>query len=166
MRLTSLIKPIPFLILISTSSVFADVNVCHNKFWLQNPIVKKKSDNESGIGGTGETLPNPQKVKWLFCMLVDRIAGLAERGWYPKIKRMSSLLKQVAMKVVLVAQALLVLFSGFGSICVNGIEVHYEPTTPIIENHGLVISSEQLALGQTVSIFSLFSVSAIRCKRN
>jgi hypothetical protein len=153
MRLISRIKPIPFLILVSTSSVFADVNVCQNKYWLQNPIVKKKSDNESGIGGTGESLPNPQdKVAVLRSSEQD--SGIGGSGLAPDIHRNVIALKTGDDESGIGGTGIIGVISGFGSICVNGIEVHYQPTTPIVEDQGLSLSSEQLALGQTVSILA------------
>src|SRR5581483_4692426 len=41
--------------------------------------------------------------------------------------------------------------TGFGSICVNGIEVHYDATTPVTVN-GQPGGSDALALGQTVAV--------------
>ena len=41
--------------------------------------------------------------------------------------------------------------SGFASVCVNGVEVHFENTTPISDN-GNTSSAQQLAVGQIVSI--------------
>lgn len=41
--------------------------------------------------------------------------------------------------------------TGFGSICVNGIEIHYTDSTPVQVN-GESTSTEQLAIGQVVSV--------------
>src|SRR3954466_4498615 len=40
--------------------------------------------------------------------------------------------------------------TGFGSICVNGVEVHYDSTTPVTVN-GQPGAADALALGQTVA---------------
>ena len=41
--------------------------------------------------------------------------------------------------------------TGFASICVNGVEVHFDDKAAISEN-GLPVSSEQLAIGQVVAV--------------
>ncbi len=43
------------------------------------------------------------------------------------------------------------IITGFGSICVNGIEVHYGPDTPVA-NDGAASSPASLALGQLVAV--------------
>lgn len=43
------------------------------------------------------------------------------------------------------------IITGFGSICVNGIEVHYGPDTPVT-NDGAASSPASLALGQLVAV--------------
>ncbi|MDP2832897.1 MAG: DUF5666 domain-containing protein [Pseudomonadota bacterium] len=44
--------------------------------------------------------------------------------------------------------------TGFASVCVNGLEVHYDDTTPVTRN-GLPVMAESLALGQVVVIEAL-----------
>src|SRR5262249_44911542 len=41
--------------------------------------------------------------------------------------------------------------TGFGSICVNGVEVHYDSGTPVTVN-GQPAAADALALGQTVAV--------------
>ncbi|NQD92193.1 hypothetical protein HP532_05930 [Pseudomonas sp. CrR25] len=41
--------------------------------------------------------------------------------------------------------------TGFGSICVNGVEVHFDEQVPLSEN-GVPVSSKQLAIGQVVAV--------------
>ncbi|HMX16244.1 MAG TPA: DUF5666 domain-containing protein, partial [Rhodocyclaceae bacterium] len=41
--------------------------------------------------------------------------------------------------------------TGFASVCVNGLEVHYQPQTPVTEN-GLPASTAALAVGQVIAI--------------
>ncbi|GLZ88065.1 hypothetical protein Pres01_41160 [Metapseudomonas resinovorans] len=41
--------------------------------------------------------------------------------------------------------------TGFGSICVNGVEVHYDSKVPLSEN-GVPASTGQLAIGQVVAV--------------
>ncbi|WP_153919787.1 MULTISPECIES: DUF5666 domain-containing protein [unclassified Pseudomonas] len=41
--------------------------------------------------------------------------------------------------------------TGFGSICVNGVEIHYDAKVSLSEN-GLPASSKQLAIGQVVAV--------------
>jgi hypothetical protein len=51
--------------------------------------------------------------------------------------------------------------TGFGSICVNGIEVHYGKATPVTVN-GVAADTSALALGQTVAIRAVGSGSEAR----
>jgi len=41
--------------------------------------------------------------------------------------------------------------TGFGSICVNGIEIHYSSSTPL-QSDGQVINQDKLAIGQVVAV--------------
>jgi hypothetical protein len=51
--------------------------------------------------------------------------------------------------------------TGFASICVNGVEVHYEAATPVTVN-GEAASTQALALGQTVTVRALGSAVEAR----
>lgn len=53
--------------------------------------------------------------------------------------------------------------SGFASVCVNGIEVHFEQGTPVSEN-GEPSASEKLAVGQVVSIDATSSAKGLHAR--
>ncbi|MDD5295857.1 MAG: DUF5666 domain-containing protein [Rhodocyclaceae bacterium] len=54
--------------------------------------------------------------------------------------------------------------TGFASVCVNGLEVHYERTTPTDRN-GLTVAPDQLALGQVVAIEAAGSNVSLHARR-
>lgn len=54
--------------------------------------------------------------------------------------------------------------TGFASICVNGLEVHYEDTTPVTAN-GARSSTDSLAVGQVVAIEATPSTRGLEAKR-
>ncbi len=41
--------------------------------------------------------------------------------------------------------------TGFGSVCVNGLEIHYDARTPVLSN-GSPVAADQLAVGQMVAV--------------
>lgn len=41
--------------------------------------------------------------------------------------------------------------TGFGSVCVNGLEIHYDAGTPVVSN-GSPVAADQLAVGQMVAV--------------
>lgn len=43
------------------------------------------------------------------------------------------------------------MITGFASICVNGLEIHYDPATPVSRN-GQPASQQQMAVGQVVAV--------------
>ena len=53
--------------------------------------------------------------------------------------------------------------AGFGSICVNGVEVHYDSATPVTVN-GQPGSTQALALGQTVAVRAVGAGSEARAR--
>jgi uncharacterized protein DUF5666 len=53
--------------------------------------------------------------------------------------------------------------TGFGSICVNGVEVHYDSTTPVTVN-GQPGAANALALGQTVAVRAVGSGAEARAR--
>jgi uncharacterized protein DUF5666 len=53
--------------------------------------------------------------------------------------------------------------TGFGSICVNGVEVHYDATTPVTVN-GQPGTAGTLALGQTVAVRAVGSGAEARAR--
>ena len=53
--------------------------------------------------------------------------------------------------------------TGFGSVCVNGLEVQYDPATPVSRN-GDETSSDRLALGQVVAIVASGEASQLTAK--
>lgn len=125
MQFAKLTKSIGFILLAKTFDAFAGENVCQNKYWLQSPIVEAKSGDGSGIGGTGVTLP--VKSESLAQRSREEESGIGGTG-------------------------IVGIISGFGSICVNGVEIHYDAATPIVENG--ITTNANLALGQTVSILA------------
>ncbi|MDD2864335.1 MAG: DUF5666 domain-containing protein [Methylococcales bacterium] len=126
MRFTNLIKSIWLILFASTTDTFAEENVCKNKYWLQSPIVEAKANDGSGIGGTGFSPPTNSD-------LLAQRNGEGESG--------------------IGGTGIVGIISGFGSICVNGIEIQYDSKTPIVED-GIPTQSNHLALGQTVSILA------------
>ncbi|MDD3530708.1 MAG: DUF5666 domain-containing protein, partial [Gallionellaceae bacterium] len=56
------------------------------------------------------------------------------------------------------------LITGFGSICVNGIEIHYDPNTPIALD-GQPARPAQLAVGQLVSVQADGVAPSLRARR-
>ena len=54
--------------------------------------------------------------------------------------------------------------TGFASICVNGLEVHYEDSTPVTAN-GAGSSTHSLAIGQVVAIEATPSARGLEAKR-
>ncbi|WP_439859848.1 DUF5666 domain-containing protein [Pseudomonas sp. MBLB4136] len=53
--------------------------------------------------------------------------------------------------------------TGFGSICVNGVEVHFDATVPLSEN-GVPASSDKLAIGQVVAVEASASPHGLRAR--
>ena len=53
--------------------------------------------------------------------------------------------------------------TGFASVCVNGLEVHYEANTPISEN-GRSADAGALAVGQVVSIEAVATPGGLRAR--
>jgi hypothetical protein len=54
--------------------------------------------------------------------------------------------------------------TGFASICVNGLEVHYERSVPVSEN-GRPVDSQQLAIGQLVVVEAVDSQRGLEAAR-
>ena len=86
------------------------------------------ANNGSGIGGTGKPLQN----------------GIGGTG-KPLQNGIGGTGKSVAKSGVVTGT-----ITGFGSICVNGIEIHYAKTTPLLQD-GKQISANNLAVGQVVT---------------
>lgn len=53
--------------------------------------------------------------------------------------------------------------TGFASICVNGLEVQYDPSTPVWDN-GLPASASRLAVGQVVSLTTTGSAAQAKAR--
>src|SRR4051794_7219997 len=53
--------------------------------------------------------------------------------------------------------------TGFGSICVNGIEVHYDSGTPVAYN-GDLSSAKALGIGQVVSVLAIGASTQARAQ--
>ncbi len=129
MQRVKLTKSIGLILLVASHDVFSENNVCHDKFWLQSPIVEAKSRDESGIGGTG--FAPMTKTDLLAQRNGEEESGIGGTG-------------------------IVGVISGFGSICVNGVEIHYDQATQVIEE-GNLTPTNNLALGQTVSILATSS---------
>jgi len=96
------------------------------------PVLK---DNGSGIGGTG-ALANTSGIGGTGApALIDSGSGIGGTG--QKTDKQTSIIIGT--------------ITGFGSICVNGIEIHYAASTPVQVN-GSTSNTDQLALGQIVSV--------------
>ncbi len=54
--------------------------------------------------------------------------------------------------------------TGFASICVNGVEVHYEPDVPVTEN-GAGAGAARLAVGQVVAVEARSSARGLEARR-
>ena len=54
--------------------------------------------------------------------------------------------------------------TGFASVCVNGLEVHYDDATPVTAN-GAASAANQLAVGQMVAIEALPSTRGLTARR-
>ncbi len=118
-------KIISLVLLVNALKVFGQESPCENKYWPQTPVVATASKDESGIGGTGFVLPDDSALPHV----QQGEEGIGGTG-------------------------IIGVIAGFGSICVNGIEVHYNAMTPILED-GQVSSKQRLGLGQTVSILAV-----------
>ncbi len=91
-------------------------------------------NNNSGIGGTGSPLTKTNG------------SGIGGTGAIAN----SSGIGGTGQKADKQASIIIGTITGFGSICVNGIEIHYTPSTPVHAN-GEASNVGQLALGQVVS---------------
>lgn len=99
----------------------------------QNPCVLSRAEDgiggtgllpvEDGIGGTGAIIPS------------DGIGGTGKQ----------------ASNAPPANVAVIGIVTGFASVCVNGIEIHYTNATPA-DSNGVQINSADLAIGQLVSI--------------
>lgn len=56
------------------------------------------------------------------------------------------------------------IITGFGSICVNGLEVHYGPDTPVVA-YGRAAQPDVLAIGQVVAVNAIGNAVQIRAQR-
>lgn len=103
----------------------SEANPCEGAPQLTQPILSSQR-GEDGIGGTGfaPSVPSIPLVK----RSGDGEEGIGGTGIVGTI-------------------------TGFGSICVNGLEIHYDNQTPTSEN-GSPSNAQQLALGQTVSVLT------------
>lgn len=101
-------------------------NPCSTQFSLAAPIVSREG-GEDGIGGTGFSPITPQ-IPAEYLARRTEPDGIGGTGIVGTI-------------------------TGFGSICVNGQEIHYDHQTPTFEN-GMPSSANRLALGQTVVVRS------------
>lgn len=143
------VKSVGFLFLCHASTVLAE-NVCENKHWLQSPVVALASDNDAGIGGTG--FAQPLKSPLIATLNGEGESGIGGTGLTPLNER--PLFAQSNNDGSGIGGTGIVgIISGFGSICVNGIEIHFNEATTITED-GQPSTSNRLALGQTVSVLA------------
>lgn len=54
--------------------------------------------------------------------------------------------------------------TGFASVCINGLEVHYDPTTPVTRN-GLPADLSTLAIGQVIAIDTTDTPKGLSARR-
>jgi len=92
-------------------------------------------NNGSGIGGTGSPLPKKNGSGIGGTGAIANESGIGGTG----------------QKTDNQASIIIGTITGFGSICVNGVEIHYAASTPIQIN-GEASNTDQLALGQVVSV--------------
>lgn len=101
-------------------------NPCSTQLTLATPIVSREG-GEDGIGGTGFSPITPQ-IPAEYLAQHTEPDGIGGTGIVGTI-------------------------TGFGSICINGQEIHYDHHTPTFEN-GVPSNATRLALGQTVAVRS------------
>jgi hypothetical protein len=56
------------------------------------------------------------------------------------------------------------IITGFGSICVNGLEIHYDAHTPVAMD-GRSVSTKQLAIGEMVAVQASGSTQSLKARR-
>jgi Domain of unknown function (DUF5666) len=145
MKTLVFIRSVGFIFLCNANVVFGRENVCENKHWLQSPIVASSNDG-MGIGGTGFHTP----IKSEF--ISEGESGIGGTGLTPPTQS-DTLLAKKEDESGIGGTGIVGIISGFGSICVNGMEIHFKETTPIIED-GVQTLPSRLALGQTVSVLT------------
>ena len=139
-----------FIFLCHAHTVLAGENVCENKHWLQSPVVEVQSSDGAGIGGTGFSAPVNSGL--LSQYNGEGESGIGGTGLAPPTQSDSLLVKKEDESGI-GGTGIVGIISGFGSICVDGIEIHFKETTPVIED-GTPIVSNKLALGQSVSVLT------------
>jgi Domain of unknown function (DUF5666) len=106
-------------------------NFCEAKASLVNPVAKSASVG-SGIGGTGAPLANNER------------GGIGGTGIVAGAK-------PIFGDGGIGGTGIVGIITGFASICVNGIEVNYDNSTPVWDN-GKPSALSQLVVGQVVSV--------------
>jgi hypothetical protein len=129
--------------------VLAGENVCKNKHWLQSPVIASTSHNGAGIGGTGFSMP----IKSSESAQLNGEGESGIGGTGVAIPTQSDTLVKKEDESGIGGTGIVGIISGFGSICVDGVEIHVKETTPIFED-GVATPSSHLALGQTVSVLT------------
>lgn len=117
-------------------------NPCAEKSWPNEPVFAmartEGNGDESGIGGTGHGGEG------------SGIGGTGHQDVPPPLRAGFSLPTDHHEQAS-DATGIIGVIAGFGSICVNGQEVHYGASVPVRWN-GQASSSQTLALGQMVSV--------------
>lgn len=114
--------------------LFAADNPCQDKYWLESPRLELGEEDGSGIGGTGFSSPVGSQ----------RTNNQGEEG--------------------IGGTGIVGVIAGFGSICVNGMEIHYDATTPTLED-GFPIANVHLSLGQTVSVSASPTIQGFQAQK-
>lgn len=128
----------------------ASDNVCENKHWLPSPVVVFNSNEGAGIGGTGLSIPI--KSDKIATLNREGESGIGGTGLALPVPSDKQLVKKEEESGI-GGTGIVGIISGFGSICVDGVEIHFKENTTITED-GVPTDSNRLALGQTVSILA------------
>ncbi len=124
-----------FLFILTLCCGLAEANPCSEPKSTSRPSDSSGNKEEkvaNGIAGTGKQVA--QTPTQAPTQLANGIAGTGRQ----------------------VAEGVTVLFgviTGFASICVNGVEIHFDDTTPISLN-GVEAKPDQLAVGQVVAVLA------------
>ncbi len=130
-------------LLLAVASAAAHAHPCGDKHWLAAPVLLLASGDGAGIGGTGHDERG--------------IGGTGRDGDDRGIGGTGRSVKEAPLTASATegsgigGTGIVGVVAGFGSICVNGLEVHFTAATPT-RLDGLASHSSALALGQIVSV--------------
>ena len=138
----------------STNTPYAETQlggtVCETQAALVNPNL-----HDSGIGGTGIRVAKNVKNAG-----IGREGGEGGIGGTGVIANSN---KAVFGNGGVGGTGIVGVITGFASICVNGIEVNYDPDTPVWEN-GKASAISQLAVGQVVSVSAVETEQQVKAR--